>query len=550
MRHPNFLLRLACCLLLLGGCTSAPVTTPARPATADYHLLMGELALARGAPATALEQYLLATARLDDPDVARRTMLIALSAGNEAAAHTAADHWEALAPGDMELVQYQAVLHAHENQPAASVEYLLKLADGAAGDAAAANLQMITTLLASESNRWRAADLMAAVAHARPGHAHGWYGAALLALQADRPGEAEQYAEQALQRDPNLLDAMFLKARAQLEQQPNGTSPAMRSLAGFRHAADPGQRFRYAGLLVMAGRAEEADALYEDILVTDPDQHDARIARALLAISDGRFEIAESELRTLMARHGHIQDALFYMGLLAERRGELNQAVDWYARVSPDVPRWLDAQAAIARLLLKLDGPQAVELFYTELRGMWPHYSLPLSLQEAALLTGAGFPERALPLLDAESLHAAGDHPELRRQLALAAVGAGKPDVAESILRKLLEDDPGNPSLQNALGFAVLESGGRLNEAAHLLESAHAAAPANAAILDSLGWLRFRQERLPEARDLLEESWRREPSAINGMHLLLTLQALDNAAAADFRTELQGRFPRTGRKEN
>lgn len=554
MRHPNSLLRCFCVLLVLGGCTGAPVSPPAAPPTADFHLLMGEVALARGVPVTALEQYLLASARLDDPGISRRAMFIALSAGNESAAHAAADQWEALAPRDMEVVQYQAVLHAHEDDTHAALAYLLQLVDGkgeseAEGDGASgANLQMVTTLLASESNRWRAADLMRAVANARPSHAQGWYGAALLALEADRPGEAERHAELALQRDPNLLDAMFLKARAQLEQQPGGSSQALQPLAGFRHAADPGQRFRYAGLLVMAGRTGEADALYEDILVMDPDQHDARVARALLALSSGRFDIAESELRTLMARHGHIQDALFYMGLLAERRGELHQAADWYARVAPDVPRWLDAQTAIGRLLLELDGPEATELFFAELREMWPQYSLPLSVQQAALLTTAGFPERALPLLDEESMGAAGEHPELRRQMALAAVQAGEPEMAESILRELLEEDPRNPSLQNALGFTLLETGGRLDEAGWLLEAAHAAAPANAGVLDSLGWLRFRQGQLQEARKLLEESWLREPSIINGVHLLITLQALDSAAAADFRAELQGRFPRISRK--
>lgn len=510
---------------------------------------MGEIALARGVPATALEQYLLASTRLEEPGVARRAMFISLSAGNETAAHAAADHWEALAPDDMEVLQYQAMLHAREDETEAALAYLLKLADGEEGAASGTNLQMITTLLASESNRWRAAGLMAAVAQARPTHAEGWYGAALLALEADRPAEAEKYAELALQRDPNLLDAMFLKARAQLERQSGGSSQALQSLAGFRHAADPGQRFRYAGLLVIAGRVGEADALYEDILVMDPDQHDARIARALLAISGDRLDIAENELRTLLSRHGHLQDALFYMGLLAERRGEQHQAIDWYSRVSPEVSRWLDAQTAIGRLLLELDGPESAEVFFAQLRDVWPHYSLPLSLQEAALLTSTGYPERALPLLTEESMQAAGEHPELRRQMAFAAVEAGKSDVAEAILRELLAEDPRNPSLQNALGFALLESGSHQEEAERLLESAHAAAPANAAILDSLGWLRYRQGNYPAARELLEESWQREPAMISGMHLLITLQALDSAAAADFRAELQGRFPHTSWKD-
>lgn len=536
-------------IVLLAACTATPGPSPVPPPGADYHLLMGEIALARNLPDVAVAQYAEASRRTGNAGTARRATLIAVHAGNFDAARAAADRWETLAPNDVELAQFQALLHARDDETREALRYLLRVADGENG-ASGASLQAITGLLAGETNRWRAADLMAGVAAARPAFAEGWYGAGLLALAADRPARAVAFAKRALEIAPELLDAKVLKARGQLVLQAGAgaSETVLQPLASLRHSADPGQRYRYAELLILAGRDAEADALLEDILVNDPDQHDARITRAALALETGRPAVAEEELHTLLGRHGRVQDALYSLGLVAERRGALNEAIEWYSRVSPEVPQWLDAQAGIGRLLIEIEGPDAAAAFFTELRGYWPEHKLPLTLHEAVLLTVSGYPERALPLLDELASVLGGDnqhhHGEFALQTALVAAEAGKMSRAETLLRELLAQDPRNPALRNALGYLLIEYDNRLDEAEALLEQAHVAAPANPAILDSLGWLRYRQERFGEARRLLEESWRREPTTITGMHLLTTLLTIDSVAAADFRVEMRERFPR------
>lgn len=533
---------------LLAGCAASPPAPEpvSGPPSAEYHLVMGELALARQRPDVATAEYAAAAGALDDAGVARRAMLIALHAGDRRAAHRAADRWESLAPEDLEAAQYQAMLHARAGETDTALRYLLRIADGSPEDrtATAANLQLITTLLAAEPNRWRAASLMAAVAAARPEYPEGWFGAALLALEADRPAQAIEFADHALAHDPNLLDALFLRARAALSVRPMRTD-ALAALEGFRNSRDPGLRFRFAGLLVIAGREDEADALYEDILVNAPDQHDARMARALLAMDAGRIEDAEAGLHSLLEHHGRVQDALYYLGVLAEKRGELGDAIDWYARVAPEQQRWLDAQLGIGRVLIRQDGVEAAQEFFTELRAHWPEYAHLLALNEAALLTGNAHPEPALAVLDEfrATVPDAG-RADFDWQTGLAAAEAGDAARAEEIFRRMLADDPGNPSVQNALGYLLLDQEARLDEAGRLLEAALAAAPANPAFQDSLGWQRQRQGRSEEARALLEESWDRQPSAITGMHLLTVLLTLgDDAAVAALRKEINARFP-------
>lgn len=553
LRFP--LLVLAC--LLLGGCAGR-AERGIQPAH-DFHLIMGELALLREQPHVAVEQYLLAALQMNDPGVARRGLMIAIHADDMDSAQVLADHWEALQPDDNELQQYQGVLKFRAGRNDTALDYLLRATDNDNPAVVAANLQAVTGLLAGEDNVWRAADVMARLAAAREAHPEGWHGAALLALEADRPEQASRFAARVLALQPNLLDAQFLLARAELKSRP-AAKPAviediLSPLRQYRHANDPGIRYRYAGLLMAAGRHAEADAMLQDILLIDPEQHDARLARALLALEQAQYEQAEAELQRLSEHYGHLSDALYFLGVLAEHRGQPQQAILQYGRIAPAVSapeRWLDAQSAIARLLHELEGANAIGRYFQELREQWPEQSFELALREAAVLNSLGEAQRALARLD--RLKAPADTRngrELRWQTAIAAIDAGQITRAQRLLRRLVEDDPGNPVFMNALGWLLLEHTSHLDEAEMWLLLALEMAPANPAILDSVGRLRFRQGRLEDALPLLVESWRREPAALTGLHLLELFAELDNPEAyLGLLQELTNRFPgRTSEEE-
>ncbi len=87
---------------------------------------------------------------------------------------------------------------------------------------------------------------------------------------------------------------------------------------------------------------------------------------------------------------------------------------------------------------------------------------------------------------------------------------------AESLLRELLELDPDDPTILNFLGYNLAQEGRKLDEAEQLIRRALAlrayerlrlgdpeATDGN--ILDSLGWVQFRQGKYEEAYNTLEE---------------------------------------------
>ncbi len=66
---------------------------------------------------------------------------------------------------------------------------------------------------------------------------------------------------------------------------------------------------------------------------------------------------------------------------------------------------------------------------------------------------------------------------------------------------------PNDPAALNALGFTLADHTKNLSRARKLIERAHAAAPRNPAILDSLGWVYFREGRANEALPYLRAAW-------------------------------------------
>jgi Flp pilus assembly protein TadD len=66
---------------------------------------------------------------------------------------------------------------------------------------------------------------------------------------------------------------------------------------------------------------------------------------------------------------------------------------------------------------------------------------------------------------------------------------------------------PNDPAALNALGFTLADHTKSLGRARKLIERAHAASPKNPAILDSLGWVYYRQGKHAEALAFLKAAY-------------------------------------------
>jgi Flp pilus assembly protein TadD len=110
-------------------------------------------------------------------------------------------------------------------------------------------------------------------------------------------------------------------------------------------------------------------------------------------------------------------------------------------------------------------------------------------------------------------------HPDLLYETAMLADKLGKHDVAEQLLRKLIQLQPTHAHAHNALGYSLLERNERIDEALELVEKALELAPEDPAIMDSVGWGYYRNGRLDDSVNMLRRAYAANPDPEIASHL-------------------------------
>jgi Flp pilus assembly protein TadD len=131
---------------------------------------------------------------------------------------------------------------------------------------------------------------------------------------------------------------------------------------------------------------------------------------------------------------------------------------------------------------------------------------IEMILAEAQMLRDAGRPDEAWQVLES-ALARHPDNPDLLYDAALFAERRGDTALMEKYLRRVLELKPDHAHALNALGYSFADRNVRLPEARDLVARALALAPEDAFIMDSMGWILFREGKLDEARAVLEKAY-------------------------------------------
>ena len=100
-----------------------------------------------------------------------------------------------------------------------------------------------------------------------------------------------------------------------------------------------------------------------------------------------------------------------------------------------------------------------------------------------------------------------------RLTLATAQQMSGDFAGAETTLRDILKQSPGNPIALNNLGYFLLERDVKYKEAFELIEQAVKIDPNNPSYLDSLGWAYFKLGNFTEAEKYLKKAIKLDPAS-------------------------------------
>ena len=138
----------------------------------------------------------------------------------------------------------------------------------------------------------------------------------------------------------------------------------------------------------------------------------------------------------------------------------------------------------------------------------------------------------------AEAMQLAPKSAHLVYKAASAAERAGLSRRAARLFQRYIDRAPGDPQGYNALGYMLLEQGDSSARTARLIERAHELSGGkDPAILDSMGWLRWRQGDAAEAERYLRLALSLLQDPEIQLHLAEVLFARGGADEAELRVQ-------------
>ncbi|MEQ6918405.1 tetratricopeptide repeat protein [Halomonas aquatica] len=528
-------------VLLLAGCQSlpgadapedpmagAPPVTRGLDAAGLSGLLQAELSGQRGDYVLATRGFLDAAQRYDSIALAERATLAARFSEDPELLEEAAGRWQDMAPGSDAPSRLRASLAIQRGDWNAALAHRLAAIEQGA-------VQELTGLVegALEAGANPVPLLTRLREHlARPGanrastRHDAELATALLEAAAGQPAAAEQRLARLAREAPELPELWQIRARLALEAD---TPEAARSAARRGLEVSPGDP-RLMLLLARAelnlGSIDAAEKAFNDLLEEHGDDPPLRLGLARLFLEQEHLAPARRLLLPLVGNDEAPPMAFLLLGAIAEEEGEDDNALLYYRQV-PEGEQFLTARLNAARMLTEDDRLLDARTFLRLERLRHEAYESELASLEVELLDEAGLEAQADSLLDSE-LSRRPDDERLRYQRAMRAFSDDDLEAMEADLRHIIEHDPGNANALNALGYTLADADleGRLDEARELIERAYSLDPDNPAILDSLGWVRYRQGDSASALPWLERAWSAMPDQEVAAHLIEVLWAL------------------------
>lgn len=473
-----------------------------------FQLLLGEVALQRGQVELAVSAYQDLALRTRDPAVVRRAVELAGAAGQYGMALELASLWVELEPESQAARQMRAGLLVMAGRIDALDEPVAQML---AADPAslAGNFLSLNRLLARHPDKQEVLGFVERMARPYPTLPEAYYAVAVAAGSAGQLERARSEARRAQVLRPEWEAPVLLEAQLILrEPGDERVQEAATLLSGFleRYPQAAEVRLHLARVLIGAKQYHAAREQFDALLRLAPDNPDVVYPVAMLALQEEDLETARTQFTRLLTLPFPDRGAIHYfLGQVEEAASQPRLALQQYEQVSAGA-QYMAARVRAASLMAgagQLD-EAVVWLRQSDVRA--PKEKVQLVQQEALLLREAGRHHQAYLSL-AAALKAQPDQADLLYDTALAAEKVGRVQEMETHLRQLIELEPKNAHAYNALGYSLADRNLRLPEAYALIQQATQLAPQDPFIMDSLGWVLYRQGKLAEAREVLEKAY-------------------------------------------
>lgn len=517
-----------------------------------YEILLADIALQRQEPVLAARMFLQLAQDMQSPWFAQRAVESALAARDQTLLDQALTMWQKFDPTSdrPQLLKMQATRAwqhpmgqtVNEKEMRARLEGLLK--DAAANDNLGEVFLQLNAFFSKKPDKVAAFNIiqMLALPYLQQPEAH--YAVALAALVATTDKAAEQKEgvlpkilqegvqeiDLALENAPEWDEAVQLKAALLEKAAPEQLLPWLKSSV----QKTPDRK----NLWPLLARAHAQQKQYPEArdwflkIWKDSGSDAALMAAGALSMQMDDRTAARELLDEIEKREGSdkVNAMRIMYARIAEDEKRPMEAIDWYRKVDGGENVW-GVQLHLAVLLAQNDQRTEALTLLTELPAVTPEEQISVLQVRAHILRNAEDWEKALKLLE-KGVKEFPESADLLLELGLVEEKRGNLKNAEQHLRAALKLKPDEPYVQNALGYTLVDHQLNIEEGAALIEKAHQAMPDDGAILDSMGWARYRQGKTDEAERYLQQAWEKHPDAEVAAHwgeALWQLGRLDDA---------------------
>jgi tetratricopeptide (TPR) repeat protein len=271
---------------------------------------------------------------------------------------------------------------------------------------------------------------------------------ALLSLHRRDFAGARGAAREALEKNPEDIEALRLLARTYAEQRQAAAGiEAVKAYAASHHTSAPVRQF-LGELLLAEGRRAEARDAFQSARSVNPRFAPASLSLARLELAGGKPEAARPFVSEVLASDANNNMARLLMGMVEEQAGHYREAVRWYRLVAEAEPLNAVAYNNLAYVMAAYEHNPDEALKYAERAKELQPYNATTADTLGWVLYQKGLYSRSVRVLE----EAVARQPDARRRyhLAMAYARAGDRQRAVDTFNAALKQDAGLPEAEAA----------------------------------------------------------------------------------------------------
>lgn len=313
---------------------------------------------------------------------------------------------------------------------------------------------------------------------------------------------AEESFKKTLQLKPDFADAVMSLGLMYTKQKHQDKAIAL--YRQFQKENTPSSKIAEILAQVYIERNDYENA-YDQLEVVENDSDEplnVRMKMALILIEQKKYDQAAQKLEEVLKDAPDSDKVRFYLAAVFEETRQNEKAVKEYRKI-PVSSTYYGESVVHAAYLLKSLG-KLDEALEVASKGLKERQDQPqVYAMYASLLDEKNDYKGAAKILE-QGLEKFPDNAQLRFYYGTINDRMGNKDVVISEMKKVLELDPNHVQGMNYLAFTWAEMNANLPDAEKLARRAMELEPQDGYVLDTLGWILFKQAKFAESIKFLE----------------------------------------------